>query len=166
MPIQSLDELFEDTLRDVYWAEKFLVKALPKMAKGATDPKLKKAIEDHLRQTQGQVERLEKVFGIIGKAPRGKKCEAMAGLGEEGDHVLGEVDDNAVRDIGIIGAAQAVEHYEIARYGTLCAWAKQLRLANAAKLLNETLREEEAADELLSRLSQVVNGRAEAKKAA
>jgi ferritin-like metal-binding protein YciE len=161
MPVSSLTDLFHDTLRDVYWAEKHLVKALPKMAKAASSADLTEAILKHQAETETHVERLEKVFSIIDKAARAKKCEAMVGLSAEGDHVLEEVEDDEVRDVGIIGAAQAVEHYEIARYGTLAAWAKQLGLNDAAKLLAETLEEEKAADETLNELAETINAEAE-----
>jgi ferritin-like metal-binding protein YciE len=166
MPVSSLSDLFHDTLRDIYWAEKHLVKALPKMAKGASSQELTDAILAHHAETETQVERLEQVFEMIGKEPRAKKCEAMVGLSAEGDHVLEEVEEDAVRDVGIIGAAQAVEHYEIARYGTLVAWARQLGHDQAAELLEETLEEEKAADEKLSALSDDLNAEASAQKEA
>jgi ferritin-like metal-binding protein YciE len=161
MSVSSLSDLFHDTLRDVYWAEKHLVKTLPKMAKAAEDPALAEAILAHRAETEVHVERLEQIFGMIDKAPRGKKCEAMVGLSAEGDHVLEEVDEGSVRDVGIIGAAQAVEHYEIARYGTLAAWARQMGLEDAAALLEETLAEEKAADEKLSGIAGEINFEAE-----
>lgn len=160
MPVSSLVDLFHDTLRDVYWAEKHLVKALPKMAEAASSTELAEAILKHQAETETQVERLEQVFEMIEKPTSAKKCEAMAGLSAEGDHVIEEVDDEAVRDAGIIGAAQAVEHYEIARYGTLAAWATQLGLDDAAALLEETLAEEKAADDTLSALSETLNAEA------
>jgi ferritin-like metal-binding protein YciE len=164
MPVTNLSDLFYDTLRDIYWAEKHLVKALPKMAKAASNEELSEAILKHQAETEIHVERLDEVFGILGKAARAKKCEAMVGLSAEGDHVLEEVEDDAVRDVGIIGAAQAVEHYEIARYGTLAAWAKQLGLDDAADLLAQTLDEEKAADETLSDLADTINAEAEAEE--
>jgi ferritin-like metal-binding protein YciE len=157
MAADALLDLFHDTLRDIYWAEKHLLKALPKLAKNAANPELGQALEDHRRETEGQVERLERVFAIIDKAARGKKCEAMVGLSAEADEVLEEVDDDMVRDAGIIGAAQAVEHYEIARYGTLKAWAKLLGEDEAADLLDQTLEEEKAADKKLTMLSDSIN---------
>lgn len=166
MPVSSLMDLFHDTLRDVYWAEKHLVKTLPKMAKAASSTELADAILKHHAETEGQVERLEQVFGMIDKAARAKKCEAMVGLSAEGDHVLEEIEDEEVRDVGIIGAAQAVEHYEIARYGTLAVWAKQLGLTDAVDLLVETLEEEKAADEKLSQLADSINADAEESEAA
>ena len=158
MSISSLSDLFYETLRDVYWAEKQLLKVLPKMAKKAQSPELAEALESHRVETEGHVERLEQVFAMIDKAARGKKCEAMVGLSEEGDHVLKDVDEKAIRDIGIIGSAQAVEHYEIARYGTLAAWAKELGLDDAVDLLVQTLEEEKAADEKLTMLADDLNG--------
>lgn len=164
MPVSSLSDLYYDTLRDVYWAEKHLVKALPKMAKAAQSPELAEAITKHRTETEGHVERLDQVFEIIGKAARAKKCEAMVGLSAEGDHVLEEVDDDTTRDVGIIGAAQAVEHYEIARYGTLIAWSTQLGYADAAQLLQLTLEEEKAADQTLSTIADTINAIAESEE--
>ena len=158
----NLEDLFYDTLRDVYWAEKHLLKALRKMAKNATSPELVEAFENHRAETEVHVERLDQVFAIIGKAARAKTCEAMVGLSAEGDHVMEEAEEGPVRDVGLIGAAQAVEHYEIARYGTLAAWARLLGLEDAAALLDATLEEEKAADELLSGIAEGVNPQAEA----
>jgi ferritin-like metal-binding protein YciE len=166
MPVSSLNDLFHDTLRDVYWAEKHLVKSLPKMAKAAASSELATAILNHRAETETHVERLERIFEIIEKTARAKKCEAMVGLSAEGEHVLEEVEDEQIRDVGIIGAAQAVEHYEIARYGTLAAWAKQLGLNEAVKLLLVTLKEEKAADEKLSELAESINTDAEETEAA
>jgi ferritin-like metal-binding protein YciE len=166
MPANDMLDLFHDTLRDMYWAEKHLLKALPKLAKKAATEELAQALRDHRDETERQVERLDRVFDIIGKKPRGKKCEAMVGLSEEADHVIEEVEDELVRDAGIIGAAQAVEHYEIARYGTLTAWAKLLGETEAAQLLHETLEEEKAADEKLTALSRSINLEAEDSRAA
>ena len=166
MPVSNLADLFYDALRDVYWAEKHLIKALPKMAKAVSNPKLAEAILNHRAETETQVKRLDKIFEIIGRAARGKKCEAMVGLSAEGDHVMEEVEEGTVRDVGIVGTAQAVEHYEIARYGTLAAWAKQLQLDDVAELLLATLEEEKAADRLLSELADAINGEAEIKEAA
>jgi len=152
--MESLKDLFEHELRDIYYAEKALVKALPKMAKGATSEKLKEGIEEHLEQTKGQVERLEQVFELLGVPARGKKCEAMEGLIEEGAGLLEEDADSDVLDAGIIAAAQKVEHYEIATYGTLCTWARQLGMDDAADLLGETLEEEKQTDLKLSELAE------------
>lgn len=166
MPVNSLADLFHDTLRDVLYAEKKLTKALPKMAKNATNEQLAEAFTNHLRETEGHVERLEQIFEMIGKAPRGKKCPAMDGLVEEGGEVMEEADDDATRDVGIIAAAQAVEHYEIARYGALAAWAKLLGEDDAVELLNLTLEEEKNADALLNQISEQINPMAEEKAAA
>lgn len=165
MAMQSLADLFHDTLRDVYWAEKHLVKALPKLAKAASSVKLADALTSHRAETEEQVARLERVFEMIGETPRAKKCEAMVGLSAEADHVVEETEQEAVRDAGIVGAAQAVEHYEIARYGTLIAWARLLGHDDAAELLEETLAEEEAADEKLSMVSEGVNQEADTEDA-
>jgi ferritin-like metal-binding protein YciE len=166
MPMDSLEALFEDTLRDMYYAEKKLTKILPKMAKKATTEELAEAFASHAEETQGQVERLEQVFKLIDKTPRAKKCEALEGLSAEGDHVMQEADDDGVMDAGLIASAQAVEHYEIARYGALIAWANQLDMADAAELLTESLEEEKAADEKLSGLAETVNPTAARQEAA
>jgi ferritin-like metal-binding protein YciE len=164
--MDSLEALFEDTLRDMYYAEKKLTKILPKMAKKATTEELSEAFTSHAAETQGQVERLEKVFKLIDKTPRAKKCEALEGLSAEGDHVMEEAEDDGVMDAGLIASAQAVEHYEIARYGTLIAWANQLDMSDAANLLSESLEEEKAADEKLSGLAESVNPMAARQEAA
>lgn len=166
MAMDSLEALFEDTLRDMYYAEKKLTRILPKMAKKATAQELVDAFTSHAQETEGQVERIEKVFEMLDKAARGKKCEALEGLSAEGDHVMEEAEEDGVMDAGLIASAQAVEHYEIARYGTLIAWAKQLELTDAADLLAESLDEEKAADEKLSGIAEKVNPMAERKEAA
>lgn len=153
MTVKSMDDLFLHLLKDVYHAEKQLVKALPKMAKNTKSPELKKAFETHLDETEGHVERLEKVFEILGKRAQGKPCAAMEGLVEEGKEAIDEIDDAQVLDAALLSGAQAVEHYEISRYGTLIAWANQLGLKDAAKLLDETLVEEKHADELLNKIA-------------
>lgn len=153
MATKTLDDLFHDTLRDIYYAEKQILKALPKMAKGAQDAALKAAFEKHRGETEGQVDRLEQVFKIIGKTARGKKCEAIEGILAEGDEVLEEFADSPALDAGLISSAQAVEHYEITRYGTLKRWATVLGLDDAAKLLDETLQQEGATDESLTTLA-------------
>jgi len=150
----TLRDVFEMELKDIYYAEKALVKALPKMAKGANSEKLANAIEEHLEQTKGQVERLERVFELIDVPAKGKKCQAMEGLIEEGASLLDEEAEADVLDAGIIAAAQKVEHYEIAAYGTLCTWAKQLGLEDAADLLGETLEEEKQTDQKLTELAE------------
>lgn len=162
MPMQSLEDLFHEALRDVLSAEKQLLKALPKMAKAATSEELKAGFEQHLEETQAQVDRLEKVFELIEKSPRAKTCKAMEGLVEEASEIMAEDAEPAVLDAALIAAAQKVEHYEIASYGTLVTWAEQLGLDQAAELLSETLAEEKATDEKLSELAQVeVNQEAE-----
>jgi ferritin-like metal-binding protein YciE len=151
--MRTLNELFEETLKDVYFAENAILKALPKMAKQASNADLRGAFEEHADETKGQVERLDKVFKLLGKKAEGKECPALKGLVEETEELIGEADKGAVLDAGLIGCAQAVEHYEIARYGTLCAWAEQLKMDDAVELLEETLEEEEATDEKLSELA-------------
>ncbi|MFC6096388.1 ferritin-like domain-containing protein [Flavobacterium qiangtangense] len=146
----GLRELFIDSLKDIYWAEKALTKALPKMAKNATSENLKTALEDHLNVTQEQVSRLEQVFEIIGKKATAKKCDAMEGLIKEGESIMEETQPGAVRDAGIIAASQKIEHYEIATYGTLCAFAKTLGEDEAMQLLEATLAEEKEADVTLT----------------
>ena len=147
---EGLRELFIDELKDILNAERALVKALPKMAKNATEPKLVMAIEDHLAVTEGQVQRLEQVFELLGETARGKKCEAMEGLIKEAQGVMEETEEGPVRDAAIISAAQKVEHYEIASYGTLVAFAKTLGEDEAAGLLEQTLAEEKEADQTLT----------------
>lgn len=142
----GLNDLFEDSLKDIYWAEKALVKALPKMVKNATDEDLIKALEGHLKETEEHVTRLEKVFEIIEKKAVAKKCDAMAGLIEEGKSIMKETELGVVRDAGIIAASQKIEHYEIATYGTLRQFAETLGLSEVATLLEETLEEEKNAD--------------------
>lgn len=143
---EGLRDLFIDELKDIYWAENALVKALPKMIKNATTPNLVSALTNHLEETKNHVTRLEKVFSIMGEKPVAKKCDAMAGLLEEGNGILEDTELGVVRDAGIIAAAQKVEHYEIATYGTLAAWAGTLGEIEAAELLKETLGEEKLAD--------------------
>ena len=149
----ELREVFEDQLKDIYWAEKHLLKALPKMQKNATSVNLKEAIGAHIEQTRGHVTRLEEVFAIAGKKPQAKKCDAMDGLLKEGEGILEETQTGAVRDAAIIAAAQKVEHYEIATYGTLATYAKQLGMNDAKQLLGATLGEEEKCDKDLSKLA-------------
>lgn len=147
---EGLRDLFVDSLKDIYWAEKALVKALPKMAKNATTENLIAAINDHLIVTQGQVERLEQVFEIVGEKAVAKKCDAMDGLIKEGEGIMEETEVGAVRDAGIIAASQKIEHYEIATYGTLAAFAKTLGEDEAVALLEQTLAEEKQADVTLT----------------
>ena len=156
---KTLDDLFLDTLKDIYYAEKQIVKALPKMAKAAQSPQLKAGFEQHLEQTEGHVERLEKVFELMGKRARGKTCDAILGIIEEGKSIMDEYKDTVALDAGLVAAAQAVEHYEMARYGTLRTWAQQLGMRDAVTLLETTLREEEATDKKLSQLATAESNR-------
>lgn len=153
MTVKSMETLFHDMLKDIYYAEKKILKALPKMMKGAQSPKLKAAFEKHLEETEGQIERLEQVFQIIGKRVQGKTCHAIDGILEEGDEILEEYKGSDAIDAGLVAAAQAVEHYEIARYGTLKRWAGVLGLKDAVKLLDETLQQESKTDEDLTKLA-------------
>lgn len=154
MAHEKLDDLFHDTLMDIYFAERKILQALPKMVKGAQSPELKAAFEKHRHETEGQVARLERVFEIIGKKAQGKTCEAIQGILAEGEEILSEFKGKPALDAGLVSAAQAVEHYEIARYGTLKQWAKDLGLKDAVKLLDETLTEESKTDEALTRLAE------------
>lgn len=146
MAEKTLETLFHDTLRDIYYAERKILKSLPKMARAAQAPELKAAVEKHREQTEGQIERLQKVFEVIGKPARGKTCDAIEGILAEGDEIMEEYKDNVALDAGLLAAAQAVEHYEITRYGTLKRWAEVLGLTEAAALLDETLQEESQTD--------------------
>lgn len=154
---KTLEDLFVDTLKDIYYAEKRILKTLPKMAKGAESPKLKKGFEKHLAQTEGQLERLEQVFEIFGQPARGKKCEAIEGIIAEGEAIMKEFKGTAALDAGLISSAQAVEHYEITRYGTLRRWAEVLGKRNAAALLDRTLKEESQTDALLNTIAEQAN---------
>ena len=153
MTTKNLESLFHDTLKDVYFAEKKILKALPKMAKAAQSPDLKQAFEKHYSETEGQIERLEQVFEVIGKKAQGKTCPAIEGIIEEGEEVMSDYADTPALDAGLLAAAQAVEHYEISRYGTLKRWAELLKLPEAVKLLDETLREESKTDESLTKIA-------------
>lgn len=158
---KDLRELFVDSLKDIYWAENAITKALPKMIKNASTKKLKDALEDHLSETENQITRLEEAFEMIDEKAEGKKCEAMAGILAEGEDIMKETEPGKVRDAGIIAAGQKVEHYEIATYGTLIAWAQELGLDDVADVLSETLEEEKAADVKLSKLAtQGINKKA------
>lgn len=157
MSLNSLEDAFVDELRDVLSAEKQLLKALPKMAKAASNEELKSAFQSHLEETESQVGRLEKVFELVGHPAKAKKCEAMEGLLEEGKSIMEEDAEPEVMDALLIAAAQKVEHYEIATYGTLCAWAEVLGNSKALKLLQETFDEESAADKKLSLIAESVN---------
>jgi ferritin-like metal-binding protein YciE len=152
--LNTLQDALVEELRDLYHAEKALVKALPKLAKSATSPDLRDAIESHLEQTQNQVGRLEQAFEALDETPRAKHCAGMAGIIEEGSDVVQQDADDAVKDALIIAAAQRAEHYEIAAYGTVCAWADALDLPTVADLLRESLEEEKSADEKLSALAE------------
>ena len=149
---KTLDDLFEETLKDIYFAEKQIVRALPKMAKAAQSPDLKAGFEKHLRETEGHVERLEQIFEILDRPARGKTCEAIVGILEEGKEIMEDFKGTVALDAGLISAAQAVEHYEIARYGTLKTWARQLGKDDIVRLLEATENEEVATDEALSKL--------------
>lgn len=160
---KQLDELFHDTLKDIYFAEKKILTTLPKMAKAAQAPDLKKAFEKHKTQTEGHVERLEKVFAIIDKKPQGKTCAAIVGITDEGAEIMDEYKGSPALDAGLLAAAQAVEHYEISRYGTMKTWATELGLADAARLLGQTLDEEKQTDADLTEIAEsVVNQEAQA----
>jgi ferritin-like metal-binding protein YciE len=160
---KTLDELFHDTLKDIYFAEKKILATLPKMAKAADNQDLQEAFEKHRSETEGHVERLEQVFSIIGKKPQGKTCKAILGITEEGAEIMEEYDGSPALDAGLLAAAQAVEHYVISRYGTLRTWAEELGMEDAAALLEATLKEEKATDEALTDIAEdVVNQEAEA----
>jgi ferritin-like metal-binding protein YciE len=154
MADKDLNDLFLDTLKDIYYAEKQIYKSLPKMAKAANSDKLRAAFEKHEGETETQIERLEKIFEILGKAARGKKCDAIEGILDEGKEIMEEYEGAPALDAGLLAAAQAVEHYEISRYGTLKTWANQLGLTQAVKLLDQTLAEEKKTDETLSALAE------------
>jgi len=162
MKLMTLHDLFVAELKDIYHAENQLVKALPKMAKAATSEELRAGFETHLEETEGQVERLDKIFEMLDMAPRGKKCEAMQSLIKEGKEMMEEDAEDAVLDAALIAAAQKVEHYEIASYGTLRTYAQMLGMDEAAALLQETLDEESATDEKLTELAQTINAEAQA----
>ena len=150
---KNLKELFTETLKDIYFAEKQILRALPKMAKQAESPELKQAFETHRDQTEGHVERLNEVFEQLGRPARGKTCEAILGIIDEAKEIMEEFKGAEALDAGLASSAQAVEHYEIARYGTLKTWALQLGLNDAAKLLDQTLQEEIQTDKLLTKLA-------------
>ena len=161
-PKKGLSDLFHETLKDIYFAENKIIKTLPKMAKAAQSKELATAFNKHLRETQGQVKRLDQVFRMIGKPARGKPCEAINGITDEGAEIMKEFKGTPALDAGLLAAAQAVEHYEISRYGTLRTWADQLGMPDAARLLQATLEEEEATDHTLTELAaSVINLEAE-----
>ena len=157
MPDQALKDLYIDELKDLYNAENQLVKALPKMARAASSDELRRGFEEHLEQTKGHVQRLEKIFQALGESPKGKKCKGMEGLIEEGSEVMEEDYEGSVLDAALIGAAQRVEHYEIAGYGTVRSMAETLGESNHVSLLEETLEEEKETDEKLSELAARIN---------
>jgi ferritin-like metal-binding protein YciE len=160
---KTLQDLFHDTLKDIYFAEKKILTALPKMAKAAHSDELRAAFEKHEGETEGQVDRLEQVFKLIEETPKGKTCDAIVGIIEEGQEIMKEYKGTQALDAGLLSAAQAVEHYEISRYGTLKAWAEELGLTQAVKLLDATLAEEKNTDAALSKLAEsVINQQAEA----
>jgi ferritin-like metal-binding protein YciE len=160
MSVENIEELLLDELKDIYSAEKQITKALPKMAKATTSPELKEAFESHLQETLGQIERLDKVFEILGKSARGKLCHGMQGVLEEGAEVLDETDKGTVRDAALISAAQRVEHYEMAAYGCVREYANLLGQKEVAALLDANLKEEKAADRKLGEISKSVNSQA------
>ncbi|GAA4523128.1 ferritin-like domain-containing protein [Chelativorans composti] len=150
---KTLDDLFLDTLKDIYYAERKILKALPKMARAASTDELKAAFQQHKEETEGQIERLQQIFEVLGKRAQGKTCPAIDGIIEEGEEIMEEFKGMPALDAGLISSAQAVEHYEITRYGTLKRWAEVLGLAEAVKLLDETLQEESKTDESLTVLA-------------
>jgi ferritin-like metal-binding protein YciE len=160
---KKLEELFHDTLKDIYFAERKILTVLPKMEKAARRSELKRAFAKHKTQTEGHVERLEKVFSTIDKKPQGKTCDAIVGITDEGAEIMKEYKRSPALDAGLLAAAQAVEHYEISRYGTLKTWAQELGLSDAARLLEETLIEEKETDALLTDIAEkAVNQETEA----
>ena len=160
---KQLEDLFFDGLKDIYFAEKKILVALPKMAKAAESEELRAAFEKHQAETEGQISRLEEVFGLMDEEPKGKNCPAILGLVEEGKEIMDDYKGSPAIDAGLLSAAQAVEHYEISRYGTLIAWAEELGLSDAVPLFQQTLEEEKATDEALTQLAEAaINQEAEA----
>lgn len=153
MADKTLETLFHDTLKDIYYAERKILKSLPKMQRAAQSPELKAAFEKHREETEGQIERLQQVFELIGKPARGKTCDAIEGILAEGEEIMDEYKGKAALDAGLLAAAQAVEHYEITRYGTLKRWAQVLGMDEAVRLLDETLQQESQTDEDLTALA-------------
>ncbi len=166
MPTKTMEDLFFDGVKDIYYAERKIVSALKKMARGAQAEDLKAAFDQHLQETENQVERLVQVFELLGKPARGKTCPAIDGIIEEGQEILEEFKDSPALDAGLLAAAQAVEHYEIARYGTLKSWALQLGKQDVAKLLDQTLAEETKTDQSLTKLAEAKINRDGKSKAA
>lgn len=158
--VNSIHQLFVEELKDIYSAETQITKALPKMAKASTSEELKAAFEEHLEETEGQIERLDQIFETLGVNPKGKTCDGMKGVLEEGDEMLEETEEGGVRDAALISAAQRVEHYEMAAYGTVRTYAEQLGQQQFVELLEETLEEEKAADEKLTKIAQKVQQKA------
>jgi ferritin-like metal-binding protein YciE len=154
MPDKDLNDLFLDTLKDIYYAEKQILKSLPKMAKAAHSDDLRAAFEKHEGETEGQIERLEQIFELLGKPARGKKCDAIEGILDEGKEIMDEYKGATALDAGLLAAAQAVEHYEISRYGTLKSWAGKLGMNQAARLLDQTLNEEKKTDDTLTKIAE------------
>lgn len=154
MPEKKLNDLFHDTLKDIYFAERQILKALSKMAKAAKSEELRNAFMTHRDETEGHVQRLQDIFEIIGTRPQAKTCEAIKGIIEEGEEIMEEYSGSEALDAGLLASAQAVEHYEISRYGTLKNWANQLGMKDAVGLLDETLQEEKKTDALLSKLAE------------
>jgi ferritin-like metal-binding protein YciE len=154
MAEKTLNELFLETLKDMYFAERQILKTLPRLAKVAGEPELKRAFETHRDETEKQIERIEQIFEQLGKAARAKTCESIKGILEEGEEIIEEFKGSPALDAGITAAAQAVEHYEIARYGALKTWARDLGLSHAVKLLDDTLQEEKKADQLLTKIAE------------
>ncbi len=166
MADKTLDDLFYETLRDIYYAERKILKSLPKMARAAQSEQLKQAFQKHRDETEGQVERLQQVFEIIGKSARAKTCPAIDGIVEEAEEIMDDFKGTAALDAGLLAAAQAVEHYEISRYGTLAAWARQMGMKDVVTLLEQTLAEESKTDEALSKIAETAVNKAAQKKAA
>jgi ferritin-like metal-binding protein YciE len=159
MSVKTMDDLFVATLKDIYYAEKQILKALPTMVKKAKDTELKDALETHRKETEGQVERLDQVFKLLDVPARGKKCEAIKGIIAEAKEHMDEIEDEEVLDAGMVSSAQAVEHYEICRYGTLIEWAKDLGHEGAIELLEQNLEEEKNADKLLTNIAKSSSNR-------
>ena len=160
MSVKTIDELLLDELKDLYSAERQITKALPKMAKATASPELRSAFESHLEETEGHIDRLDKIFDILGKSPRGKACHGMQGLVEEGSEMMQELEKGPIRDAGLISAAQRVEHYEMAGYGSVREFATLLDQKEIASLLDETLEEEKATDQKLTGIAKKINPQA------
>jgi ferritin-like metal-binding protein YciE len=158
--VNTIEHLFVEELKDLYSAETQITKTLPKLVEAATSPQLKSAFEHHLKETEGQIQRLEKAFEILGTSPKGKTCDGMKGILSEGASMLRETTEGDIRDAALISAAQRVEHYEMAAYGAVRSYAENLNRKDIARLLEETLQEEKAADKKLTEISQTVNPRA------